>query len=72
LRSPLVTALVMATHYDPLRRQRLTSAVRSWAGGSHFRRTVKEAILIRTLLPEWHRWRLILWIRIRTIFTAGI
>ncbi|MEU1730830.1 hypothetical protein [Streptosporangium sp. NPDC020145] len=65
LRTALVSALTDAAHPSPASRQLLTDVVRSWAAAGPGRRTVREAILTRVLLPEWRRWLLLAWVRLR-------
>ncbi|MER7133309.1 hypothetical protein [Streptosporangium saharense] len=66
LRPALVSALTTAARPSLAARQLLTDRVRAWAAGGRGRRTVKEEILTRVLLPEWHRWFLVAWVRLRT------
>ncbi|GII85739.1 hypothetical protein Ssi03_37290 [Sphaerisporangium siamense] len=72
LRAPLTATLALAARGDPAIRQHLTVLVRKWDAGIHHHRPVKEAVLTRILLPDWHRWILVVWVRLRTAVAPGL
>jgi hypothetical protein len=70
LRQGIVAAFAAAAGHVPARRLELAQIVRSWAGLDSSRRPVKEALLVRVLLPEWQRLLLMLWVWFKTRITV--
>ncbi|HEU5155844.1 MAG TPA: hypothetical protein VFU43_02535 [Streptosporangiaceae bacterium] len=71
LRQGIVAAFAAAAGRVPARRREMMELVRFWADRHPGRRAVKDAILVRLLLPEWQRLLLMFWVGLKTTIIEG-